>query len=322
MKTIEINGTVLKVKDHYCCPCGSDFDPEEGMDYIAQDDPKLWLYVNVTNKCNAACPFCVSGRKSSEESVDLVKYQEAVKIAAPYVSGVSFTGGEPMLNLLKLHTMIMIADEYVDRNIEFDMVTNGTNLEKTSGGLILNRLSTIHISRHAIDDEENRRLMKWDDAPSWNYIKETVAKFYDPGAVVLNCVLQKGGVENMEDVCAYLDKAIEAGIRNSSFITMIPANTFCTDNYISPMTFPVVSDEQVRLFNETHDSKISIWNRMRDHNYCKCLSGSYENAKGRTRFYFRFPGDKKAPDYCRQLVYTADNDLQAGFGENSTISID
>lgn len=33
---------------------------------------------------------------------------------------------------------------------------------------------------------------------------------------------------------------------------------------------------------------------------------------GKTRFYFRSPGTDTAPDYCRQLVYTADNKLRDG----------
>lgn len=314
MKSIEINGTVLNVKDYYCCPCGSNFEPLEGADYFVQDDPKLWLYVNVTDKCNAACPFCVNKRRNTNERIDLAKYENALNIAAQHVSGVSFTGGEPMLDPLLLIVMINIADSIIDENAEFDMVTNGTNLEMLPVlGAGSSRLSTIHISRHAIDDDENRKLMKWADAPSWDSIKETVAKLSDPGMVVLNCVLQKGGVQSMEDVCAYLDKAIDAGIRNTSFITMIPASSFCVDNYISPETFAVVSDEMVKLFNDTHDSKITIWNRMRDHNYCKCLSGSYETASGRTRFYFRFPGESRTPGFCRQLVYTVDNNMQYGF---------
>ena len=123
------------------------------------------------------------------------------------------------------------------------------------------------------------------------------------------------------DVCAYLDKAIEAGIRNTSFITMMPANRYCIDNYISLETFAVISDEQVRRFNETHESNISIWNRMRDHDHCRCLSGSYESAAGRTRFYFRCPGESRPSEYCRQLVYTPDNKLQDGFGLNRTVII-
>lgn len=172
-----------------------------------------------------------------------------------------------------------------------------------------------------MDDAENRRLMGWPGAPGWKNIKDTVAKLSDPGSIVLNCVMQKGGVQDMDDVCAYLDKAIEAGIRNTSFITMMPANRYCIDNYISPETFAVISDEQVRRFNETHESKISIWNRLRDHDHCRCLSGSYESAAGMTRFYFRCPGESRPSEYCRQLVYTPDNKLQDGFGLNRTMII-
>lgn len=318
MKKISINSVPLSIKDYYCCPCDSSFDSIEETDYCLQDDPKLWLYINVTDRCNAGCPFCANEKRCLTENVDLIKYRNTLEIAAPYVSGVSFTGGEPMLDPHLLCTMIGIADQVFDRNIEFDMVTNGTNLSMIPAMPVLNRLSSIHISRHAVDDDDNRSLMMWGDAPSWDIIREMVSKMFDPGAIVLNCVLQKGGVQDINDVCAYLDKAIETGIQNTSFITMMPANSFCTENYVSPDTFDIAIEDKVEPFNQVHDSRITIWNRMRDYDYCKCFSGSYESSSGRTRFYFRCPGDSSGPDYCRQLVYTSDNILQGGFGNNES----
>ena len=318
MKKISINNVPLSIKDYYCCPCDSSFDSIEGADYFLQDDPRLWLYIIVTSKCNAACPFCANGKRGLTENVDLIKYRNTLEIAAPYVSGVSFTGGEPMLDPLLLCTMIGIADQVLDKNVEFDMVTNGTNLNMIPAMPVLNRLSSIHISRHSVDDDNNRSLMMWNDAPGWDSIRKMMSEMFDPGAVVLNCVLQKGGVQDMNDVCSYLDKAIGAGIQNTSFITMMPANSFCIENYVSPETFDIAIEDYVEAFNQTHDSRIAVWNRMRDHEYCKCFSGSYESERGRTRFYFRCPGDSGSPDYCRQLVYTADNVLQDGFGDNRT----
>ena len=45
----------------------------------------------------------------------------------------------------------------------------------------------------------------------------------------------------------------------------------------------------------------------------------YQNAEGCTRYYFRCPGPESGPDYCLQLVYTAENRLQDGFGTNRTV---
>lgn len=318
MKRISINNVTLSIKDYYCCPCDSSFDSIEEPDYYLQDNPRLWLYINVTDRCNAKCPFCANGKRSLTEKVDLIKFQNTLEIISPYVSGVSFTGGEPMLDPLLLCTMVDIADQVLDKNVEFDMVTNGTNLSMIPAMPALNRLSSIHISRHAVDDDDNKSLMMWNDAPEWDSIREMVSKMFDPGAIVLNCVLQKGGVQDINDVCLYLDKAIEAGIQNTSFISMMPANSFCIENYVSPETLVIAIEDKAELLNQIHDSRIVLWNRMRDHNYCKCFSGSYESATGRTRFYFRCPGDSNSLDYCRQLVYTADNVLQDGFGDNRT----
>ena len=40
---------------------------------------------------------------------------------------------------------------------------------------------------------------------------------------------------------------------------------------------------------------------------------------GKTRFYFRSLGTDTALDYCRQLVYTADNKLRDGFGQHRNV---
>jgi len=153
------------------------------------------------------------------------------------------------------------------------------------------------------------------EGPSVAEIRDFTQNLKDPGKVVLNCVLQKGGVEKCRDVAEYLDSAIYAGVQNSSFITMFMANEYCRENYLSAHMFPFVSDAGYAEWNRIHpDSQFSVWHRFSDREYCHCISGDYRNKSGRTRFYFRCPGNDTPVDYCRQLVYTADNRLQDGFG--------
>ena len=281
--------------------------------------PKLWLYVNVTNLCNAGCPFCVNPAQGREAVVDPACFEKALNICREHISGVSFTGGEPMLYPELLEELIAVADALLPRETELDLVTNGTNLERLSGLKGIGRLSTIHISRHAADDETNRGLMRFPGVPGKAEIAAFLGRLHDPDAVVLNCVLQKDGVSSMAEAAEYLDHAISLHIRNTSFITMFLANAYCRDSYVSPCVLPVVSDLGVANWNRAHDSEFSVWNRMHDHDFCRCLSGDYRNKTGCTRYYFRCPAPESGPDYCRQLVFTAGNRLQDGFGSNRKI---
>lgn len=132
---------------------------------------------------------------------------------------------------------------------------------------------------------------------------------------MLNCVLHKGGIEAVEDVADYLDFAINLGVRNNSFIGMFRTTAFCIEHYISPWSMPVLSDDGCKRWNESNpDKQFFIWNRHADHDWCRCLTGSYQNSSGRTRFYFHCPGEGKRPTFCRQLLYTAENELVAGYG--------
>ena len=78
-------------------------------------------------------------------------------------------------------------------------------------------------------------------------------------------------------------------------------NFFCLKNYIDPGKLDLYQD-----------NRFHMWNRLVDHDYCSCSSGSYDSDNGSIRFYYRSIGSEKVP-YTRQLVYTADNRLLAGF---------
>lgn len=122
-------------------------------------------------------------------------------------------------------------------------------------------------------------------------------------------------------LCTLCEAGQERKYNAETILTMFRANVFCAEHDISPDSFPVFSDRSLSAWNQSHSARFTVWNRMRDHNFCRCLSGDYQNAEGCTRYYFRCPGPETGPDYCRQLVYTAENRLQDGFGENRTILV-
>lgn len=295
MREITIGKTVVAVKDYECAQDG---------DYIPKKEPRLWLYVNLTDACPAACPFCVHAPDGG--TFDIKRFERTLRWVAPHIRGISLTGGEPMLDKGLVEDAVCVINKWVPRETEVDLVTNGVNIAALPELIGIGRFAVLHVSRHAADDTANRRLMRWPQAPSAAQIGEVFSALKDPGMTVLNCVLQAGGIHDLPSVIDYLEFAASLGAANVSFIGMFRANAFCGQNYVSPAAIPFESD-----------ARFHIWNRFCDHGYCSCSSGDYHAKAGWIRFYYRCPGDEPAPDYCRQLVYGADNRLRTGFGKES-----
>ena len=295
MKELQIGKRNLKVKDYFCA---NDLSGE----YISRSDNKLWLYVIITDVCNANCPFCVNpSRKSGKNPFSINDFRQTLENIKPFIYGVSITGGEPMLYPEMVDDVAAVVTEILGTDIELDLVTNGTALDKIPALKMLDRFESIHISRHKTDDAENALLMKA-KTPDIKEIRTLISLLNDPAKIVLNCVMQKNGVSNASEMADYLEMASWAGVRNTSFVGLFMANQFCRDNYISPASIDLSRDKRFRM-----------WNKFTDHGYCSCSSGDYSAVSGNVRFYFRCPGNRGAT-YCRQLVYTADNKLLDGFG--------
>ena len=293
MKTIRIGKHDLQIKDYHCA---SDHT------YLTKEEGQLWLYVNITDVCPASCPFCVNpGRKCGSSPFNIIRYQETLKAIHKHVYGVSFTGGEPMMEPILLDAAIGVTHEIMGDTIEIDMATSGIHLERIPDFKNLNYLDSIHISRHRINDADNRELMGR-QVPSVKEIRALLERIDDPERVVFNCVLDRDGISTPEAMAAYLDMAADIGVSNTSFISMIPVNDYCREHYVDPESFRL---EQ--------DSRFRIWNHFHDHDYCSCSTGDYLGKQRKVRFYYRMPGKNRAP-YVRQLVYEANNLLFAGFG--------
>lgn len=294
MTEIVIGTRSLRIKDYYCAA----FEAEP----IPRTDHRLWLYVHITDMCNAKCPFCVkSSGPDRENSFSAAALRKQLERVSPYVYGVSITGGEPMLYPQLVDEAAMAVTDIMGTDIELDLVTNGTKWNEIPQLKMLDRFESVHISRHRTDDEGNALLMGA-KTPTIQEIKELVSMLDDPAKVVLNCVMQKNGVSSASEMADYLEMAAWAGVRNTSFVGFFLANQFCKDNYISPASIDL-----------SHDNRFRVWNRFHDYDYCSCSSGDYMAAQGIVRFYYRCPGKSRA-SYCRQLVYSADNKLLDGFG--------
>lgn len=293
MKEIKIGSKKLLIKDYYC---------DDGSGYIAKDDGKLWLYVNISDICNGKCKFCINPSPAagrSEFRIDL--FREILHRIKDNVLGVSITGGEPMLHPELVDSVVEEVVRLFGFSIEIDMVTNGTCFTSITSLEQFRNLDSVHLSRHAVLDDDNDRVLGIRTVTA-REIREVIEKADDPAKVVFNCVLMRGLIDSVDRVVDFLEMAAEIGVRNTSFIALSPANAFCVNNYVDPGTLAL-----------EEDPRFSVWNRFCDHGFCRCSSGSFAAKNRMVRYYYRAPGANTA-GYARQLVYTADNRLLAGFG--------
>ncbi len=292
MKSIIIGDQQIEIKDYYCSLDG---------EYLNRNDGRLWLYVNLTDMCNGSCPFCINPCvKGGTNTLEISSFKRVLHMIKDNIYGVSITGGEPMLFPNLVNEVLNIVQDICGYHVEKDIVTNGTRFSDIIDCLDLEKLDSVHLSRHLIKDNDNNKLFGFDTA-SAEEIKEVISRMKDPAQVVLNCILVAGGIDSAQRIAHYLEFASKLGVRNVSFIGLSRHNVFCQENYIDP-----------KLLEISKDIKIHIWNNYCDHVFCSCSSGSYDAESGSIRFYFRRVGSTKAP-YVRQLVYTADNRLLAGF---------
>lgn len=293
MTAVRLGGREIPVKDYEC---------SDGSGYLPKAESKLSLYVDLTDVCNGHCPFCINpGRKEGESPFSLNRFRHVLEQIRKQISSVSLTGGEPLLHPGLADAAVEEILQVFGHSIEVDLVTNGSDLNAVRNLKHLADLDSVHISRHRIDDDENSRIMGVHTA-GWDEIERLISSMDDPGKIVLNCVLMKDGVDSAEQAAAYLEKAAAAGVQNVSFIGMSVCNDFCRQHYADP-----------HLLLQTEDVRFRFWNRYYDHDFCSCSSGSYEAAARGIRFYVRCMGSGKPP-YARQLVYTENNRLLAGFG--------
>ena len=297
MKEIIIGQSKLKVKDYHCT-CGD-------LPYLEKEECKLWLYINLTDGCNACCPFCVN-LSLGKRTVSIDKLKMTLEKIKPLVYGISITGGEPMLFPDLVDEVAEVVDTIFDNGVQLELATNGTNLDLLLKLKMFDRFESIHISRHKIIDEANRELMGF-NSPLWEDIRHLIERIDDKAKIVLNCVMQRSGVDSVKEVSNFLEESVRAGVKNVSFVGLIRANDYCTENYLNPAQLDFGNDE-----------RFSIWNKHYDYNFCSCSNGAYSTTNGIVRFYYRCP-DVKSASYCRQLVYSTDNKLLDGFDGNEIL---
>ncbi len=265
--------------------------------------PSFRLSIKLTDSCNSSCLFCANKNTKDFGELDFDKIEKVVRELnkTGYLIGVSITGGEPMLYPDKVNKLINLITS-IDEKVNICITTNGINLRKFAEFDNLERIESLHISRHHYDDDINREIFHSDDIATSEDIKYLQSIVKDKLIININTVLIKGYIDNIEEVKKMFEYADSLGIRRVGIVSLIKLNEYAKDNFID--------------FNDIFDKKDSsffIGHHLYSYDYCECIDGIYSaDSQNILEFYARMGKEKECP-FVTQLVYTTDNKLKTGF---------
>jgi molybdenum cofactor biosynthesis enzyme MoaA len=198
-------------------------------DGIAEEVKRPFFNIQIKlNGCNANCEFCISktGKKFNED-LFFDKLTEIREKA--FIKRLNITGGEPTINFELYNRIVRKLRELLPETF-IVLNTNGYNFEKVFESDSHKYLNNIQLSRHHYIDEINNKILGFKSVP-----RELIKKINEDlehKFLNLSCNLIKGYIDKDEEVYKYLDDASDLDIRWVGFVSLIPLNDFCKENYI------------------------------------------------------------------------------------------
>ena len=296
MKTINLFGHDIIVRDTLCST-----DPKD----LKVVDPSLRLYIQLTDACNADCLFCANKESRDFGNLDFRKLEFVIRylLDRGLLHGISITGGEPMMNPDKMNMLLNLIYG-IDPNMEVAISTNGYNLRSFLDMEHVNKLESIHISRHHYDDEVNYSIFGSRDVASTEDIVALQEGLDDKRIININTLVMKDYIEDLASIKKMLNYVGDVGVYKNGFVSLMKCNQFSRDHFINFNDIFSSLDESFYLGHHFYNGE-----------YCECVDGVYLTDNERmVEFYARMVKDCSCP-YTTQLVYTSDNKVTAGFGK-------
>jgi len=296
MKTINLFGHDILVRDTLCST-----DPSK----LKQVNPSLRLYIKLTDACNADCLFCANKESRDFGNLDFKKLEFVIKylLDKKLLHGISITGGEPMINPDKMSILLNLIYS-IDPTMEVAISTNGYKLREFLNMEHVNKLESIHISRHHYDDEINYSIFGTRDVASTSDVIALQEGLDDKRIININTLVMKGYIEDLREIKKMLNYVGDVGVYKNGFVSLMKCNQFSRDHFINFNDIFRALDESFYLGHHFYNG-----------DYCECVDGVYLTDKDKmVEFYARMVKDCECP-YTTQLVYTSDNRVTAGFGK-------
>ena len=152
------------------------------------------LYIQAQNNCNAKCDFCDPGCINQDfdfQKLDKILYELTMM---GILSGVSITGGEPLLNVSRVLAIVDIVKKY---GYKLSLNTNAYDINRLKQ--VYKSFDNIYISRHHYNNDLNDEIMGI-KTPS---ILE-LSNLDIEQKITMHCVLQKGYIDSTHKIKNYL----------------------------------------------------------------------------------------------------------------------
>ncbi|MCM8526918.1 MAG: radical SAM protein, partial [Lentisphaeraceae bacterium] len=233
--------------------------------------PRSISYLPIAQGCQASCSFCFSKAsvsddiKAQTQNNELLRKQLEKAKAAGAERAVITGGGEP--TLLPEKKLLKVIEEMNNFFEKVVLISNGYWLAikseverlKSLKSLYESGLGILALSRHHYDDELNEKIMnlKIEIRSVLGSVKEL-----NTGLVPrLICVLQRGGIENAEDIEKYLSFAAENNVDQVCFKEL----------YVSTSTESYYHTYESNIWSKANQVPLSVLTAFLEQNGSKAI---------------------------------------------------
>ena len=294
MKKIKIFNEEILVYNALC---------STNKDLVKETQPSLKLYIKLTDNCNADCKFCSNKGHCDYKNIDLSKLEFVINYlnSKNYLHGISITGGEPLTNPDKLFLLLDIIYK-INPNLEIQISTNGLNLKELKNYDKINKLESIHISKHHYNDSINNEIFNSNKVAKSQDIIDLEDFLEDKRIININTLVMKDYINNLKEIKKMLNHVANLGVYKNGFVSLMKCNEYAKAQFIN------FND----IFNNLDDSFL-LGHHFYRKEYCECIDCIYlTNNNKLIEFYARMVKESNCP-YINQLVYSTNNELRANF---------
>ena len=223
--------------------------------------PRSFSILPIAKGCQASCPFCFSEasvsceQEQAQTDLDHVRRFARVARLRGATRFVITGGGEPgLVRPALLEQMIRAGRQELEKVV---LITNGHHLAKHSPAAIIETLqdyanaglSVLSVSRHHYDDAVSERLMSLRTqvaaiANAWRGERTNWPEL----RLRFTCVLQRGGVDGVRAIEAYVDWATRLGVEEICFKEL----------YVSTSVESVYHRHTANAWSHAHQVPLSV----------------------------------------------------------------
>lgn len=260
--------------------------------------PKINLYIQLCDLCNAKCDFCKI-RKHNGFDMEKLIYSITELNKTGILKRISITGGEPLLYPERLNNVIDEIREVC--NIPIVLNTNGSQIDVLKN--VYDLFDNIYISKHHYKNEINDSIMQI-KTPDIKALSDIDVN----SKITINCVLQKNFIDTKEKIDCFMEYLSTTRIHKIKFISL-----YNLTEQASEKMFDI--DCLIRQYLKNTNAGV-----LYDKDFCSCIDFIHIAENGTVIQAILKNNKTNVFDCCRQLVYNGIN-LYSGFSETDEVLV-